>query len=657
MAKNVFRQGKKSISISQSGAMNIKCGKVKLSGARLEVRLESGRALHPLRSALLSAPMPNNYLPGGGSRVCVISQQGGLEITTHFILPADGPFIGLSVQVRNFQGATIPLQRVTLIKIPLRKVLPMGAAPKPYMLVESEDSSTQIGLHALSGEPNVDEIETDASVNMTALFVPGGECLFAGCLFGGRSVNTLGIAGDRFVVNADFNGEIPPHGCFETDMLLLNGFDNLGDAMLQFSVMNPGRRRAVEASDYHAWTSTNWYQKGLAESDIMDNLEFLKKNTWCRDKVKYVVVGHGWEQALGDWSPNDHFPSSMDALASRIQSESFTPGIWVAPLAAAVDSQLCEAHPDWLLKRTAKTQKPDAIKCLDFTLPEVRDFVYQLMRKLHDWGYRYFRTDFSVCEGALDTYRYRGDRGCSVMDHLRSLMTTIRAALGRDAFWVADKVPLSAVSGLSDAVGISGETEPFYSSLLDNARTGMFRSLFHGQTWLAEPGLLTVRGADQCLADGLVPEEKSSGAYARYEKRTGNTLSMTEAQLWASWLIVSGGVLTLGDRLASLNTKGRNIIEKALLRAGGRAAKPLDFGVVPLSRVWYRTEGQTALLALFNWSEAPQEIVVPATQGLTLPPDGEIYEVWSEETLNLGQDKSIRRTIPPHTCELFEWDF
>ena len=68
MAKNVYRQGKKSVSISASGALNIRLGPVRLTGSKLEVKLESGRAIFPLRGAQLSPPMPNDYLPLRSSR-------------------------------------------------------------------------------------------------------------------------------------------------------------------------------------------------------------------------------------------------------------------------------------------------------------------------------------------------------------------------------------------------------------------------------------------------------------------------------------------------------------------------------------------------------------------------------------------------------------
>jgi hypothetical protein len=104
-----------------------------------------------------------------------------------------------------------------------------------------------------------------------------------------------------------------------------------------------------------------------------------------------------------------------------------------------------------------------------------------------------------------------------------------------------------------------------------------------------------------------------------------------------------------------LNADGLNVVKKALLRAGNAAAVPLDLGMVPLPRIWQRIEGQAALLALFNWSEEPSEIVVTSRHGAVFPEGGEVFEVWKEEVVRSGGD-ILRRQLDPHSCELFEWD-
>ena len=74
-------------------------------------------------SVQLSPPLPNDSLPGGGARLFARNLQNGLEITVNFVLPEEGPWVGIAVQVRNLQSAVISLQRITLLKAPLIHVL------------------------------------------------------------------------------------------------------------------------------------------------------------------------------------------------------------------------------------------------------------------------------------------------------------------------------------------------------------------------------------------------------------------------------------------------------------------------------------------------------------------------------------------------------
>ncbi len=652
MAKNVYRQGKKAVSISASGAVNLKIGPVRITGSKLEVKMESGRAIFPLRGVQLSPPLPNDTLPGGGARLFARNFHNGLEITVSFVLPDEGPWIGMSVQVRNLQSAVISLQRITLLKVPLRKIAPVGSAPKPYMLVESDHSDGGVGMHSLFGEAAADEIAADVSRNFTGLFIPGGECLFAGCLMSGRARSRLGMDFDHFVVTADFNCEIPPYGCIETDMLVVSGGVSLADAQERFGALHRGRRRGIEAAGFRAWTSNAWYTKELAESDIMDNLAYLKETPWLRETIQYVVVGRGWQRAIGDWEPQERFPSLMDTLAARIGDAGFTPGIWVAPLGVSPKSALAEKHPDWVLKRTDKQEQEYAQ--LDFTLPAVRDHVYAVLRRLYDWGYRYFTTDFAGCEIEGGTFKFRG-RTDSVQQSFRSVVMAARAAVGEDSFWHVKHSPVGPLAGLCDAMSVGPEARPFFSSLLACARSGMFRAYQHGLMWLTDPGILTVRGPETALPEGLRPGDNAGGPYARYGWEKGPMLSRQEARLWATWIVLSGGLVTLGDRIATLSAEGLAIIRKVLHRAGNTPAVALDLGIVPLPRIWQRVDDRSVSLGLFNWMDEEAEIVVTPRQGARLPEGGEIFEVWSEETVKV-QGEALKRRLPPHSAELYEWD-
>jgi len=652
MAKNVYRQGKKAVSISASGAINLRIGPVRITGSKLEVKMESGRAIFPLRGVQLSPPMTNDSLPGGGARLFARNVRSGLEITVNFVVPEEGPWIGLGVQVRNLQSAVVSLQRITLLRAPLRKIAPIGSAPRPYMLLESDHTGGAAGVRTIFGEPSGDEVQGEESRNFTAFFVPGGDCLFAGCLMSGKALSRLGLDRDHVFVTAEFNCEIPSYGCVETDLLVLSGGVPLGDAQERFGALHRGRRRGIEAAGYHAWTSDDWHAKDLVESDIMDTLVFLKETPWLRESIHYVIVGRGWQRALGEWEPQERFPSLMDTLAARIADAGFIPGIWIAPLAVSPKSVFAEKHPDWVLRRADK-QEPE-IGQLDYTLPAVRDHAYAAMRRLYDWGYRYFTTDFAGCEIEPGAYKFRG-RTESVRQSFRSVVLAIRAAIGEDSFWHVTHAPIGPVVGLCDALSVAPPARPYFATLLGCARSGMFRAYQHGIMWLNDPGLLVVRGPQTAQPEGLRPGDNAGGPYERYGWEKGPMLKRHEARLWATWIVMSGGQVTLGDRIATLSAEGLAIIRKALPRAGNTPAVPLDLGVVPLPRIWQRIDDRSVNLALFNWSDEEAEIVVSPHQGARLPASGEIFEVWSEETVKL-QGETLKRRLPAHSVELYEWD-
>jgi hypothetical protein len=183
----------------------------------------------------------------------------------------------------------------------------------------------------------------------------------------------------------------------------------------------------------------------------------------------------------------------------------------------------------------------------------------------------------------------------------------------------------------------------------------MFRAYQHGLMWLNDPGILTVRGPDTAQVEGLRPGDNAGGPYARYGWEKGPMLRREEARLWATWIVMSGGLVTLGDRIATLSAEGLAIIRKVLHRAGNAPAVALDLGIVPLPRIWQRVDDRSVSLGLFNWTDEEAEIVVTLHQGARLPASGEIFEVWSEETVKI-QGEALKRRLPPHSAELYEWD-
>jgi len=107
----------------------------------------------------------------------------------------------------------------------------------------------------------------------------------------------------------------------------------------------------------------------------------------------FAVVDDGWQikgkQAGREpWSEiNPHFSGTLTVagFAESIRSQGARPGIWVRPLQA-----FPEQPENWRLARDAK--------CLDPTMPEVRDYIRKTIARLRDAKFDLIKHDFSTFE-------------------------------------------------------------------------------------------------------------------------------------------------------------------------------------------------------------------------------------------------------------------
>lgn len=112
--------------------------------------------------------------------------------------------------------------------------------------------------------------------------------------------------------------------------------------------------------------------------------------------IKLYVMDDGWfgvkhprtsdNAGLGDWVPNpDRFPDGLKSLVDRATSlpvrgtdKNLQFGLWVEPEMVNPESELYEAHPDWVLyagnhKRTEQRNQ----LVLDLSRPEVQDYIIE----------------------------------------------------------------------------------------------------------------------------------------------------------------------------------------------------------------------------------------------------------------------------------------
>ncbi len=226
----------------------------------------------------------------------------------------------------------------------------------------------------------------------------------------------------------------------------------LGDRLGRTSVSGPAPR--VWCSWYSLYTTIDEAVLGQAFAGLAD-LPF-----------DVLQVDDGWQVSVGDWQANAKFPAGLPALAEKIRATGRRAGLWLAPLLAVRSSRLFRDHPDWFLRDehgklvSAGFNWGDHLYALDTTRPEVDAWLAGLMKQVRAWGFDYIKLDF-LYAGALKGVRYRDIPREAAF---RQALTTLRTAMGPDAFFLTCGTPILPVLGLCDAVRIGPDVAGIWES-------------------------------------------------------------------------------------------------------------------------------------------------------------------------------------------------
>ena len=121
--------------------------------------------------------------------------------------------------------------------------------------------------------------------------------------------------------------------------------------------------------------------------------------------IELFVLDDGWfgkrndaKSSLGDWFVNTQkLPEGVKGLAEKINALGMEFGLWFEPEMISPDSQLCRAHPDWVIR--VPQVEPLEYRyqwVLDLTKQEVCDYVVKVISDiLADANITYFKWDMN----------------------------------------------------------------------------------------------------------------------------------------------------------------------------------------------------------------------------------------------------------------------
>ena len=181
-------------------------------------------------------------------------------------------------------------------------------------------------------------------------------------------------------------------------------------------------------------------------------------------------IDDGFTPEMGDWlDVKPQFPDGMKPVLAEIAAAGFTPGLWIAPFMVGNRSRLYASHPDWVVQDVVGGplvqmefygefrwhKRSEEYYILDVTHPDAARYIAEVFWTWrHDWGARYFKTDFMLfgSEHGPDRAVWH-QPGLSRIAIWRRMAALIREAIG-DAQWLGCGCPLWASVGYIDAVRI-----------------------------------------------------------------------------------------------------------------------------------------------------------------------------------------------------------
>ena len=132
--------------------------------------------------------------------------------------------------------------------------------------------------------------------------------------------------------------------------------------------------------------------------------------------IELFVLDDGWfgkrddaKSSLGDWFVNERkLPQGLKGLADKINAMGMEFGLWFEPEMISPDSQLCRAHPDWVVR--VPQIEPIEYRyqwVLDMSNPAVCDYLVEVISDvLRSANITYFKWDMNriVCDVPYDGF-------------------------------------------------------------------------------------------------------------------------------------------------------------------------------------------------------------------------------------------------------------
>lgn len=495
----------------------------------------------------------------------------------------------------------------------------------------------------------------------------------------------------RIKTRIDFGRyQVQPGKSRKTETLLIGYFDDarLGleayaDAVAKLYDIHLPPQPAVYCTWYHAGASD--------EARLLDNARFAERelkpfgfsvvqidDKWQR-RLPLGFPFDGNEKAIKGVGPikvfvdaNDNYPNGMQHTAEQVAKLGLTPGIWFMPFAGTYSNPYFadrqEIFARWDDGAPIVTRWSGTL--LDMSHPKTQAFVRERVKRIADWGYRYFKLD-GMHTGAvthnvyvntgyatdghwLNSPNFIGtqagpgtststkpsqalhDPGMTHIEAYRKGLQIVREA-APDAFVLGCNVSqnmrsMGGAFGLIDAMRIGpdngGAGRGSWGAVCKGARHGSNLYFLNRRVWHNDPDPVYVRPSNP----------------------------LESARMMVSWVAVTGSMLTTSYQFSELPPERLDLLKRCMPSHNG-VARPVDLFESDPPTTWLLTDTsrdvRRDVIGLFNWNEK-ESIEITCDMGrIGLDPDVTYvaFDFWESKFIEPFRG-TLHQSLPAGTCRV-----
>lgn len=405
-----------------------------------------------------------------------------------------------------------------------------------------------------------------------------------------------------------------------------NVFTNINESDCQERI-----RIAAEIQGESWFQIDHGYQPGLDGKPVAyfspDETRHVKTKASVEVDAYYPDATNAWDLT--------RFPSGAQGLVAACKAQGLKPSIWWSPRVDR-NGAIQREHPDWILADKNESRLDVGHLMLDYSLPEVRDFLELCVRKItQEWGFQGIKLDFFSWMFEHPDACFR--RGGTGLEWKRQFVGMIRSHLGPQGYFLHC---ISCPQG-DPFLGVWG-FDAFRAGI--DIDSGEWHYHVKSVGWLLPSILAHGRGTcfpniDSCLGKPEIPA---------IERRSR-----------LDFAYISGGMLELSgpcERFdAAMTQDWKRLIERCDQGGEVRCPDQQAFYGRPLPRILVRPhhpESHTfrewairSTIGLFNWTDTPQVVGFTAAEA-GLKPGARLVDFWSGAEISPSMGDSFSIALP-----------